>query len=96
MDLSLDESVVGFVENVSLREEGVDLSKNPAMPSVSVTVSLREEGVDLSMADAGSLPPRGGSGFKPQQETVREVPRCLPPRGGSGFKLSDRSVPAGR
>ena len=71
MDLSLDESVVGFVENVSLREEGVDLSKNPAMPSVSVTVSLREEGVDLStFGSTGSvgemcLPPRGGSGFKP-------------------------------
>ena len=43
--------------NVSLREEGVDLSHSCRQQSVSICVSLREEGVDLSARWTMSVQP---------------------------------------
>ena len=70
-------------EDVSLREEGVDLSLGLVIFCQPIAVSLREEGVDLSQyidkngnVIAG-LPPRGGSGFKPRW------PDSAPPASGS-------------
>ena len=70
MDLSRKREPVIHVSDVSLREEGVDLSPIKSLFVISLNVSLREEGVDLSLgvtdllALKKRLPPRGGSGFK--------------------------------
>ena len=47
----------GAMCNVSLREEGVDLSHSCRQQSVSICVSLREEGVDLSARWTMSVQP---------------------------------------
>ena len=70
MDLSDKPREKPLDDDVSLREEGVDLSCLCEIPDVVLDVSLREEGVDLSLRKwlrlrlCGRLPPRGGSGFK--------------------------------
>ena len=58
MDLSTLAPGEAKVVDVSLREEGVDLSWNDVFRDTGAVVSLREEGVDLSTKTAGSLPGR--------------------------------------
>ena len=72
MDLSRFDQLSLCACQVSLREEGVDLSLPPMTSYQVCAVSLREEGVDLSnqisekVLHFSCLPPRGGSGFKPE------------------------------